>query len=390
MVYDGERVYTSRRCAHTQRVSHTSPDVVGRGWQTRLTHTYKGSLYVKKNHASLRSAQVRGHVMALAVSKPSRVTEATLRSTDWLHDASAYEALISRVRAGAIRNIVAEANMKVRIDLAALAGEDTWQARFEEKVPFKHIGGMRYNPKKFHAGFFKITKPLKAHFNIYGSGKVLCMGTKSTEDFVHAFAILAHRLKKVGVDATPESARICNVMASFKFGGLVDLDALTDTYQHITKYEDQKFPGAYVFFYRYVTDDDGNRKHGNDRFPGFPEMIIDGFPGEHSLESMDADVMEELGVEYLFTAGVFFKDGKTSVNVLGARTEEHIRHYVKFVIDLLRPFIREPPPAPPRKRRKRGKKGVKSKVVVKKKTKKKIVRVKQPSASTVDEIEEVV
>ena len=66
-----------------------------------------------------------------------------------------------------IANIVATSDLKIRLNLNFLL----------EKIP-----EIVYNPKKFNAGILKIKEPIKTTFLIWGTGKIVCLGTKTKEN----------------------------------------------------------------------------------------------------------------------------------------------------------------------------------------------------------------
>jgi transcription initiation factor TFIID TATA-box-binding protein len=126
-----------------------------------------------------------------------------------------------------IENIVASASLNVEVPL--------------EKIVSK-LEGMEYEPEQFPGLVYRMDKP-KAAALIFGSGKIVCTGARSTEDVNTVFKKVISVIKSVGVQV-PKNFKIQveNIVASAKIEGNLNLDTIALNLEN-SEYEPEQFPG---------------------------------------------------------------------------------------------------------------------------------------------------
>ena len=126
-----------------------------------------------------------------------------------------------------VENIVACADFKVKIPL--------------EKVVSK-MDGMEYEPEQFPGLVYRMKKP-KAAALIFGSGKIVCTGARSTRDVNIVFNKVVSVVEKVGVKVPKVyKKQVENIVASAKLHGKLNLDTIAFNLEN-SEYEPEQFPG---------------------------------------------------------------------------------------------------------------------------------------------------
>jgi len=126
-----------------------------------------------------------------------------------------------------IQNVVASVTLKQRLDL---------------DLVLRVTQGASYKPEQFPGLVYKLKKP-KASALLFGSGKMVCVGTTSEERAKEAVNRIVDALKKNGVAiAGKPEIEIQNIVASGDLFGSVDLEAALATLKR-TMYEPEQFPG---------------------------------------------------------------------------------------------------------------------------------------------------
>jgi len=126
-----------------------------------------------------------------------------------------------------IENIVAAITLDQIIDLKKLA---------------RTAKDLQYNPGKFPGAVYRIAEP-KVAMLIFGSGKVICSGSRSNKDIDAAVTHLLNRLRKSGIRIKGKPRiKIQNIVASASVGFEVNLDVLAIEVMN-TEYEPEQFPG---------------------------------------------------------------------------------------------------------------------------------------------------
>jgi len=156
---------------------------------------------------------------------PSRVVQetATLNS----------QPPLTRVGFITIENVVASANLGVRIDLKALK-------RAIPKLEIVHVVESNVDA---YAGVYRVDDPKSATL-IFQSGKMVCTGAKSTKDAETVVGTIKNEFDEKGIKVmkTPD-VQIQNVVASAGLGGYIDLEKATNSLKRIM-YEPEQFPGV--------------------------------------------------------------------------------------------------------------------------------------------------
>ncbi len=130
-----------------------------------------------------------------------------------------------------IENVVAVASLKHRIELSAVT---------------QAFPDVDYRPKRFPGLVFRLQRPRSTTL-IFGSGKMVCTGTRSEKEARKAIRRLVKMLKEGGMIITGKlDVKIANIVASASLGGAVDLVELYDVERSMRgriMYEPEQFPG---------------------------------------------------------------------------------------------------------------------------------------------------
>jgi len=130
-----------------------------------------------------------------------------------------------------IQNVVASARFKHAFDLNAIA---------------KALPNVEYRPKVFPGLPFKLKSP-KSCTLIFGTGRMICTGTKSEKEARKAILKVARELRKAGIivsSGRPDFA-IQNIVASVDLGEVsVDIEEAVYKLKKGVMYEPEQFPGA--------------------------------------------------------------------------------------------------------------------------------------------------
>jgi len=126
-----------------------------------------------------------------------------------------------------VENIVASASFGVSIPL--------------EKIVSK-LEGMEYEPEQFPGLVYRMKKP-KAAALIFGSGKIVCTGARSTKDVNTVFKKVVDVVEKAGVKVPKTyKKQVENIVASAKLPGKLNLDTIAFNLEN-SEYEPEQFPG---------------------------------------------------------------------------------------------------------------------------------------------------
>lgn len=129
-----------------------------------------------------------------------------------------------------IENVVASATLKHGIDLGDVS---------------RAFPRVKYRPDQFPGLVFRLKRPRTANL-IFGSGKMVCTGAKSTSQARRALRKVVRKLKKAGIVILGRlSIKIQNVVASANLEGKVDLVGWYGSQKLGGRmmYEPEQFPG---------------------------------------------------------------------------------------------------------------------------------------------------
>ena len=126
-----------------------------------------------------------------------------------------------------IENVVATGTLHQNIDLNSIV---------------RVFPGVEYRPEQFPGLVYRVKKP-KATTLIFGSGKMVCTGSKSERQAHKAVMRVVEELNRNGIVilGKPE-IQIQNIVASVGLGGYIDLEKVTYSLKR-TMYEPEQFPG---------------------------------------------------------------------------------------------------------------------------------------------------
>lgn len=126
-----------------------------------------------------------------------------------------------------IQNVVASASVGQRIDLDYIK---------------KNFPDVEYNREQFPGLVFRLASPKTATL-IFTTGKMVCAGSKSSDDAILAVKRVVQKLRKGGVNIKNDAmVTIQNIVASVDLGNRIHLE---DAARRLPRsmYEPEQFPG---------------------------------------------------------------------------------------------------------------------------------------------------
>ncbi len=119
-------------------------------------------------------------------------------------------------------------------------------AAFGVKIPLEQVvtlrEGMEYEPEQFPGLVYRMKKP-KAAALIFGSGKIVCTGARSTRDVNKVFKKVIKVVEESGVDVPKKyKKQVENIVASAKLDGRLNLETIAFNLIN-SEYEPEQFPG---------------------------------------------------------------------------------------------------------------------------------------------------
>lgn len=127
----------------------------------------------------------------------------------------------------AIVNVVASATIEQRLDLDDIT---------------KKFPDVEWNPEQFPGAVFRLRNPKTATL-LFGSGKMVCTGSKSEEMAVKAVNTVVQKLRKGKIKIKNEPiVTVQNIVSSINLGGKVNLEQAARTLPR-SMYEPEQFPG---------------------------------------------------------------------------------------------------------------------------------------------------
>ena len=126
-----------------------------------------------------------------------------------------------------IVNVVASATIEQKLDLNDIT----------EKFP-----DVEYNPEQFPGAVFRLKNPKTATL-LFGSGKMVCTGSKSEEMAVKAVNTVVQKLRKGKIKIKNYAVvTVQNIVSSINLGGKVSLEQAARTLPR-SMYEPEQFSG---------------------------------------------------------------------------------------------------------------------------------------------------
>jgi len=100
-----------------------------------------------------------------------------------------------------------------------------------------------YEPEQFPGLVYRLDNPKVATL-IFRSGKIICVGARSTNAAKEALQIVVGKIKKIGlrVDETKLKVKIENIVVAIDLGAELNLDQLAFQLED-SEYEPEQFPG---------------------------------------------------------------------------------------------------------------------------------------------------
>ena len=126
-----------------------------------------------------------------------------------------------------IENVVASSNLNTDVDLELLAAK---------------LKNVEYEPEQFPGLVFHLDEPKTASL-IFGSGKIVCTGSKSIDEVYTAIRRTIQKIREAGVSIPDNyTIEIQNIVASASLNSELNLDAIAISLE-MTEYEPEQFPG---------------------------------------------------------------------------------------------------------------------------------------------------
>ena len=126
-----------------------------------------------------------------------------------------------------IVNVVASASLDQKINLIDI---------------MKVFRNVEYRPKQFPGLVFRLKRPKTATL-IFGSGKMVCTGSKSEKQAISAVNKVVRELKNNGIVILGKPKIVIqNMVASANLHGSIDLETAADILDNVM-YEPEQFPG---------------------------------------------------------------------------------------------------------------------------------------------------
>ena len=127
----------------------------------------------------------------------------------------------------AIVNVVASATIEQRLDLNDIT---------------KKFPDVEWNPEQFPGAVFRLRNPKTATL-LFGSGKMVCTGSKSEEMAVKAVNTVVQKLRKGKIKIKNDPiVTVQNIVSSINLRGKVSLEQAARTLPR-SMYEPEQFPG---------------------------------------------------------------------------------------------------------------------------------------------------
>jgi transcription initiation factor TFIID TATA-box-binding protein len=158
-------------------------------------------------------------------------------------------------------------------------------AKISLEEMLKKIPDTEWQPEQFPGLIYKIKDP-RASALIFSQGKVVCTGTKTTEDLTLAMKKIVSKLRGAGVKIPDKyETKVQNIVASTKLDGKIELEELAATLEN-AEYEPEQFPGL---VYRILEPRVAFLIFGSGR------VIIAGAQNEESIQTALGKLVENLG-----------------------------------------------------------------------------------------------
>jgi transcription initiation factor TFIID TATA-box-binding protein len=126
-----------------------------------------------------------------------------------------------------IENVVASCNLNTRMPLDKIASS---------------LENTEYEPEQFPGLVYRIDEP-KAAALIFGSGNIVCTGTRSVEEAKRAVKKIVDELKSIGIEIEDEvEIDVQNIVASSHLNTTLNLNKIAFELIN-TEYEPEQFPG---------------------------------------------------------------------------------------------------------------------------------------------------
>ncbi|MEM3830541.1 MAG: TATA-box-binding protein [Conexivisphaerales archaeon] len=106
----------------------------------------------------------------------------------------------------------------------------------------RRLPNARYNPERFPGLVLKYPD-IKPTFLVFGSGRLVCVGSKTKKDIDNALDRLKKDLKKLGINiGNNYTIKIQNIVVTSDLGRAVDLNRMAYELDN-TQYNPEQFPG---------------------------------------------------------------------------------------------------------------------------------------------------
>jgi transcription initiation factor TFIID TATA-box-binding protein len=136
----------------------------------------------------------------------------------------------------------AQTTGKFLIKIQNIVAYTVLDAKISLEEMLRKIEDTEWQPEQFPGLIYKIKDP-RASALIFSQGKVVCTGTKTTEDLTLAMKKIVSKLRGAGVKISDKyETKVQNIVASTKLDGNIELEELAATLEN-AEYEPEQFPG---------------------------------------------------------------------------------------------------------------------------------------------------
>ena len=134
------------------------------------------------------------------------------------------------------------AQTKPTIEIVNVVASATIEQSLDLNDIIKKFPDVEYNPEQFPGAVFRLRNPKTATL-LFGSGKMVCTGSKSEEMAVKAVNTVVQKLRKgkIKIKNNP-IVTVQNIVSSINLGGTVSLEQAARALPR-SMYEPEQFPG---------------------------------------------------------------------------------------------------------------------------------------------------
>jgi transcription initiation factor TFIID TATA-box-binding protein len=132
---------------------------------------------------------------------------------------------------------------RIIVDIVNVVSTSTISGPINLSSLTENISALTYRPSQFPGAILRIKDP-HATILIFGSGKIVCTGTRSVSQAAKATDKILNMLRNVGCVVDEVQTKIENIVASVNLGRRIDLDECARVLPR-SMYEPEQFPAVF-------------------------------------------------------------------------------------------------------------------------------------------------